>query len=188
MILLLVKRKKLVLLFSCLTLLTLVVLFQPVPASACDCDIPDNATEALEKATAVFKGTVIMLQEKSIFGEKHNAALLSVSENWKGNEDSQVIVYTDWTSCQFDFEEGKEYLLYPYEYNGKLKVINCGRSAEITNAQEDLIELGAGSKPTNIVQLEDKFQKETSILIMSVWLLVITLVVVTIIVLRRKMR
>lgn len=178
------KREKLLLFFSSLTLLIVVVFYQPALTSACKCDVPDNATEALETATAVFKGEVIKLKEETIDGEKYDVALISVSETWKGIEDSQVIVYTDWTSCQFEFEEGKEYLLYPYKHNGKLKVINCGRSADINYAKGDLLELGEGNEPTNTVQLEDDFKNGKIGIIMSFVLLLI--IASALIFLRRK--
>lgn len=183
-VLLVNKRKKLLLFFLCLSLFTLVVFYQPALTLACNCDVPDNATEALEGASAVFKGKVIKLKEETIDGEKYDVALISVSETWKGIEDSQVIVYTDWSSCQFQFEEEKEYLLYPYKHNGKLIVINCGRSAEINYAQEDLLELGEGNEPTNTVQLEDDFKNGKSEILMSFLLLII--LVSAVIVLRRK--
>jgi hypothetical protein len=130
---------------------------------------------------------VIELKEETIDGERYEAALISVSENWKGNEDSQVIVYTEWTSCEFEFEEEKEYLLYPYDNNGMLKVINCGRNAEINNALEDLVELGEGNKPSNTVQLEAEFQKGGSGAITGLLLLLlIPLVSVPILLIRKK--
>ena len=139
-----------------LTCLTLIIgtLYQPSNTSACDCHIPDTATEAMESVSDVFKGRVLKLSEKTINGEKYDVVSITVSESWKGTKDSEVLVYTDWSSCMFEFEVGKEYLLYAYKFNGKLKVINCGRSSEVTNAQEDLLELGPGRAPTNNVQVQ----------------------------------
>ncbi|QOY38082.1 hypothetical protein AWH56_011395 [Anaerobacillus isosaccharinicus] len=167
------KREKLLLFFSSLTLLTLVFFYQPALTSACNCDVPDNATEALDKANAVFKGKVIKLKEETIDGEKYDVALISVSETWKGIKNSQVKVYTDWTSCQFELEEEKEYLLFPYKYHDRLIVINCGRSTEIKYAQEDLLELGEGNEPTIKVQLEDDFKNGKSVIKISFALLLI---------------
>lgn len=128
---------------------------------ACDCYVPETAHEAQEKADAVFKGKVLQLKKEKIEGETYNVALISVSETWKGIDDTQVTVFTDWTSCQFDFEVGKEYLLYPNKLNGELRVIDCGRSVEIQFAANDLLQLGKGEDPTNMVQLEDEFQNNT---------------------------
>jgi preprotein translocase subunit SecG len=138
-------------------LLLLIITFiiaQPGKAAACSCAFPDNATDAMEQASAVIQGKVLSIREETINKEKYNVALIQVEKSWKGNVDSQVKVYTSWSSCQFDFIVDEEYLLYPYEHEGKLKVINCGRSAEISLAEADLITLGAGDIPTNIVDRE----------------------------------
>lgn len=147
------RKRKGLLLFQSFTVLIALLLLQPaVPTYACDCDVPDNATEALERADAVFTGKVIKLKKEKV----EIAAIIAVSESWKGTKDSQVIVYTDRSSsCHFNFIEGEEYLLYPSKHDGKFKVISCGRSTVIKNAGEDLLELGAGSEPTNVVQLDD---------------------------------
>lgn len=178
------RRERLLLLFLYLTLFTFVVFSQPVLISACNCDVPDNVTEALDSADAVFKGKVIKLKEETINAEKYDVALISVSETWKGMVDSQVIVYTAWSSCQFDFEVGKEYLLYSYKHTGKFEVINCGRSTEISYAQEDLLELGEGNEPTNTIQLEDEFENGNLGVITSFVLLIVGASVIVF--LRRK--
>lgn len=136
------------------------VLIYPVPtAMACDCDPPDTATEAMEVATAVFRGTVIKIHKKQTMsdGERYDKVLFSVSESWKGMEDSQAIIYTDsFSSCTFEFQVGNEYLLYPYGLDGKMFIMDCGRSSDISLAKDDLEELGEGKEPTNIVDLEDR--------------------------------
>lgn len=137
------------------------VLIYPAPtAMACDCDPPDTATEAMEVATAVFRGTVIKIHKKQPMsdGERYDKVLISVSESWKGMEDSQAIIYThSSSSCTFAFQEGDEYLLYPYLRDGVMYIMDCGRSSDISLAEEDLEELGKGKEPTNIVDLEDGY-------------------------------
>ncbi|WP_172254349.1 hypothetical protein [Saccharibacillus deserti] len=120
-------------------------------AMACSCRIPETAREAKEKASAAFTGTVRKIEKfKDDRKEMYNAVTLAVGESWKGVNEPEVVVYTSWSSCQFDFEEGKRYLLYPYEYKGRYEVYNCGRSGEIRSenisAAADLKELGAGTK------------------------------------------
>ncbi|MFE7064335.1 hypothetical protein ACFVAD_19580 [Sutcliffiella sp. NPDC057660] len=136
------------------------VLIYPAPtAMACDCDPPDTATEAMEVATAVFRGTVLKIHKNQTMsdGERYEKVLFSVSESWKGMEDSQAIIYTDSSSsCTFGFQEGNEYLLYPYLRDGVMYIMDCGRSSDISLAEEDLKELGKGKEPTNIVDLEDR--------------------------------
>ena len=152
---------------------------------ACSCYVPDNASEALERSTAAFRGEVIRLKVESIDGRNYDVALLSVSEIWKGIEDTQVMVYTNWSSCNFNFEIGEEYLLYPYEHEGKLKVINCGRSAEVGVAQHDLTELGAGTQPSHEVHLEHEFRKAESIKQLALMILVVLLLAASLNVVRK---
>jgi hypothetical protein len=181
-------KKRRSLIFCLITILISIVTFFPSSfVLACDCVSPDNANEALEKASAVFKGEVMKLKEEKKDGENDNVALISVSEIWKGIDESQVKVYTDRnSSCHFDFELGKEYLLYPYEHNGKLKVMNCGRSTEIEYASKDLSELGKGKNPSHLVQLEDEFKNNRLLILISIVLTLI--VIISIIVVLRKVK
>lgn len=134
-----------------LLLMTLSVAFPIQKAAACSCLLPENAAEAKERAAATFTGTVRSIGEfESDRKEAYYAATLSVNESWKGMDEPETVVYTSWSSCQFDFEKGKTYLLYPYEHDGRYEVTNCGRSGEVTQANadvmKDLQELGAGTK------------------------------------------
>lgn len=153
-----VKLKKLVI-FLCIAALFLITLttIQPKQAFACSCDVPENATAAMEQATAVIQGKVISIREEKVHNEMYNVALIEVDKSWKGNTDSHVKVYTSWSSCQFDFVENSDYLLYPYEHGGMLQVINCGRNAEVSLAGQDLIELGEGVQPTINVDYNKHF-------------------------------
>ncbi|KAB2334462.1 hypothetical protein F7731_14705 [Cytobacillus depressus] len=175
----------------CLTGILIILMFvNPSSiAMACDCNIPKNANEALEKAAAVFRGEVLQLTEEKINGESYSVALISVSEIWKGIEESQVRVYTEkGSSCQFDFEVGKEYLLYSYEYNGMLKVINCSRCAEVKYANQDLLELGKGKEPVNTVQLEEDLKSNKLFNQTSILLLLLIIVFVTVYLWRKKIK
>ncbi|MCD8511222.1 MAG: hypothetical protein LRY73_16030 [Bacillus sp. (in: Bacteria)] len=129
---------------------------------ACECDVPETAEEAMEQADAVFRGTVIDMKTTKVNVEKYDVALLEVSETWKGIADTQVIVTTDWTSCGFSFEVGREYLLYPFYSGGTLFVINCGRSGSVEFTGEDLQQLGKGEVPSNEVNLEGQFHNNTN--------------------------
>lgn len=152
-----------------LLLMTLPVAFPVQKAAACSCLLPENATEAKEEAAAAFTGTVKSIGEfKSDRKEAYYAATLSVNESWKGMDEPETVVYTSWSSCQFDFEKGKTYLLYPYEHDGRYEVVNCGRSGEVTQANadvmKDLQELGAGTKfeaPPDRANAEEAAAAET---------------------------
>ncbi|WP_010095402.1 hypothetical protein [Ornithinibacillus scapharcae] len=173
-------------LFVLLLLLFIYILplLNPNHVQACDCAVPETANEALEKASAVFMGEVMRIREEKIIGEPHDVALISVSEIWKGLENSQVEVYTDWSSCQFSFEVGREYLLYPYENNGRLHVIDCGRSAKVNEAQDDLLELGQGEEPRIIVHLEKELEDNQVYLMMILVVLIFAILVIIISILR----
>lgn len=144
------KAWKLAIAFA-LLMMTLPVASPIQKAAACSCVFPENAAEAKERAAATFTGTVQSIGEfESDRKEAYYAATLSVNESWKGVDEPETVVYTSWSSCQFDFEKGKTYLLYPYEHDGRYEVTNCSRSGEVTQANADVMndlhELGAGTK------------------------------------------
>ncbi len=123
-------------------------------ALACDCSIPAAADLATEEAAAVLTGTVLGIEKfKDGRNEAYDAVTLAVDESWKGVNEPEIVIYTSWSSCQFDFEKGKRYLLYPYEHDGRYEVANCGRSGEVdpenpenARAVADLRQLGAGTQ------------------------------------------
>lgn len=145
---------------------------------ACDCMVPETAAEAMEQADAVFRGEVIGIKTKKSGIDKYDSVLLEVSETWKGLTDTQVIVMTDWSSCGFSFEVGREYLLYPFYSGDKLFVINCGRSGAVEFAEEDLRQLGQGEAPANVVNLERHFHSNPGWTIVVVILLLAATVIV----------
>ncbi len=142
----------------------IIFIANPVSVSACNCYIPENAIEGLEKSDAVFSGKVKNIKKAKVNGETYNAVLIEVDKIWKGINESQSIVYTSWSSCQFEFEIGREYLLYSYKNGDNYYVMNCGRSTDILNGKEDLELLGPGNEPTEIVTLSFEYNKETWIL------------------------
>ncbi|GGO08214.1 hypothetical protein [Saccharibacillus kuerlensis] len=145
------RRSMQIVLAFILLLMPINMLLPSEKALACSCIIPESAEKAKEQAAAVFTGTVRSIGEfESDRKEKYYAVTLAVDESWKGVNESEIVVYTRWSSCQFDFEKGKRYLLYSYENDGRYEVVNCGRSGEIhqenAGAAADLEELGAGTK------------------------------------------
>ncbi len=118
-------------------------------AAACSCIIPENAQTAKSKMTAVFSGTVTDVKTVRAGGSADYAAKVLVDESWKGINSANVTLYSGFGSCAFEFETGKRYLFYAYDYEQRLNVINCGRSGEIalTNLQvaDDLKNLGPGT-------------------------------------------
>jgi len=136
-----------------------VFVFSPLNVSACNCDIPKDAIEGMAHSDAVFTGEVKRIKTAYVNGEANNAVFIHVDEIWKGINETQVIVYTGWNSCQFEFKEGEQYLLYAYKYEDKYHVISCGRSATILNGAEDIKLLGPGDKPSKEVNLTFEYNK-----------------------------
>ncbi|WP_134685417.1 hypothetical protein [Brevibacillus migulae] len=124
-------------------LLIMVVLvpmsFIPSTAHACSCDIPDTAKEAMDRAAAVFVGTVTSVKkQKSGFD-----ITFAASKSWKGPSSTEIHVFSPYGSCQYNFVEGTAYLVYASSWkNSKLlTVYDCGRTAPLPSAQPDIDEL-----------------------------------------------
>ncbi len=65
-------------------------------------------------------------------------------------------------------------MIVPLQENAEeALVINCGRSSEMQYADKDLLELGEGKKPSNMVQLENEFISNKSLSWISIVLLLI---------------
>ncbi|NGZ76989.1 hypothetical protein [Saccharibacillus alkalitolerans] len=124
--------------------------FSPGRAAACSCIIPDNARAAMEKSAAVFAGTVESVKTVRKGSEAYYKAEMKADESWKGVDEANVTVYSDFGSCSFGFETGKRYLIYAYDNQERLDVINCGRSGKLMPDNEmaaaDLKELGTGTR------------------------------------------
>lgn len=93
-------------------------------------------SEQFENATAVFVGTV-----KNISADGYdNIVDFDVSESQKGSSAKNISVTTSQqgASCGFDFEEGREYIVYAYDENGNLGTGMCSGTSLITEAQNDI--------------------------------------------------
>jgi len=72
----------------------------------------------------------------------------SVKEVWKGKASSEIgIINTLGSSCNFNFKEGEEYMVYAYRGEEGLYTNNCSRTALLIDASEDLTALGTGIRP-----------------------------------------
>ncbi|RAV11906.1 hypothetical protein [Paenibacillus contaminans] len=160
--------------YALLALCVLFVICMPSsPAYACSCAAPKPANERVAQYDAVFTGKVIAKKEETSWAlrarETNEAVLLEVDSVWKGLSESQVIVRTDLSSCQFDFQVGQSYLVYAGSWGGKpLSTHICSGSAELTAAAADLQALGSGAKPAKKVNLQSSF--EPSLLLPILWL------------------
>ena len=122
-------------------------------AHACSCISPNSPTNELQIHDAVFSGKVVKIDElhptAPVFSSMDpNIVLFEVDTVWKGltDEDNIVTVHTAQSSasCGYGFENNREYIVYADTHGDQLQVSLCSRTNTITNATEDLIELGTG--------------------------------------------
>ena len=131
----------------------------PPVAEACSCVQPGTPAEHLERADAVFSGTVRDVKQNAM-GYITKRVLFDVDATWKGIDDTQVVILTGGGGgdCGIDFKEGKRYVVYAnhskmYGDEERLTSILCDRTATTASAGEDLEYLGEGRPPTNKVDL-----------------------------------
>lgn len=138
--------------FVILLFISFTVCAFPSTSYACKCVEPKSPTEELEESSAVFSGKVIDQLEKG----RTQIILFEVKESWKGFNESQVIVETvnSSSSCGYEFEDGKEYMVYTNETDGHLEVSLCSRTDLLSAASEDIDELGKGEEPSEQVTLD----------------------------------
>ncbi|WP_052345893.1 hypothetical protein [Paucisalibacillus sp. EB02] len=140
--------------FVGIMLIVLSFLLFPIYSSACTCVEPLSAERELDRSTAVFRGEVKEIRQANDhdYGLK---VLLTVNEVWKGVHESEVTIRTarDGAACGFDFQVGKEYLVYAgtndaFDNNNLMTGI-CDRTSQVgmQQAQEDMKVLGKGAAP-----------------------------------------
>lgn len=116
------------------------VSISPRPAYGCSCMRPESASIEREASTAVFTGEV------SNIAPSENGYIVdfSVSEHWKGTEGETIQVKTAENSaaCGYAFDVGQSYLVYAVGEETDLSVNLCGRTAQLDNAADDIIEFG----------------------------------------------
>jgi hypothetical protein len=172
-----IKNIQLVLIFC--FVFSLMFISIPSTGYACSCAELPSVEGELERSEGVFAGKVIEIKEnKTLNGVMTKSVLFKVENTWKGISQSQVIISTGigGGDCGYEFEEGKEYLVYSSNskvYSGNnLSTTICRRTNDLAFAQEDLVVLGEGKPPTEQVNLEGEFRGFSP----YVWVLVIGIV------------
>lgn len=145
--------------FACLFIGAMFVA-APTSSYACSCAELPSVEEELLHSEAVFSGKVIDIQQKKhLKGYLTKTVLFEIEATWKGGSQSQVIVTTGsgGGDCGFDFEKGREYLVYASESSmyGKKELVTilCDRTRLVTAADEDFAVLGEGKAPNQEVNL-----------------------------------
>jgi len=126
----------------------------PTPAHACSCVEIPSPEIALQRSAAVFAGEVLSVRQKgpNLFGggyaEHPIRVTFRVTETWKGVEADRLTVHTSMSTCGFDFDEGRQYLVYAYESPQGLATGICTRTADLAKASDDMAALGNGKVPS----------------------------------------
>jgi hypothetical protein len=129
-----------------LLLLVLIALGHPEPCLAsCRCAEPwPNAAEALARSAAVFRGRAEL---PPLWYDDGQTVTFAVSESWKGPATAKLSVHVGrgHFDCLYQFEFGREYLVYAIEDREHgLTAQYCWRTMRLDDAEEDLVALGPG--------------------------------------------
>lgn len=128
-----------------------VFLANPGCAFACSCLPPGTPQEELGKSDAVFAGKVVQVSGQVDGGAAETVEVrLEVSQVWKGAESRTVLLKTPGSSasCGFNFEQGREYVVYASQQEGNLTAGLCSRTSPLASAADDLAVLGSGTAPS----------------------------------------
>lgn len=145
--------------------------------NACSCIQPAPPLESLEQSSAVFAGKVVDItvpRRINIRSDDPIKVTFEVSQIWKGPDYKTIILTTarDGVSCGYSFKENEEYIVYTYGEEDELSTSICSRTKLLSNAQEDLQDLGAGDLPTisdsNYLDKNSNFMLVTSIAIILI--------------------
>ncbi|MFW6136423.1 MAG: hypothetical protein ACOC7N_06340 [Chloroflexota bacterium] len=119
-------------------------------APACMCVPAGPPSDELERSTAVFAGKVTGVEVPS--GDVMSSAdpvrvTFRIYTVWKGPSRDSLTVTTarSTVSCGYEFEAGKEYLVYAYGEEDDLEVSLCSRTRPLALAEADLAALGRGN-------------------------------------------
>jgi hypothetical protein len=135
-----------------LVLLSLLALAaRPEPAAACSCAMPPAPIEALERASAVFRGRVTAIEPPALGPSVRlgmtRSARFAVDTAWRGPVTPEMTVATmlDTAACGYPFAVGQDYLVYADAAADALIVTICSRTRPTDEAQADLSALGPGN-------------------------------------------
>ncbi len=121
-------------------------------ALACSCVHPDPPLNELARSAAVFSGKVIQVREfhdpnsTTISSTDPTTVVFEVETIWKGPSYETMYFTTrrSEASCGFTFVEGEEYIVYSHDGSN---VSLCSRTSILSQAHDDLEELGEGRAP-----------------------------------------
>jgi hypothetical protein len=134
-----------------LCLILLIGLFSyPQSVMACTCMYPGPPSSEFAEADAVFIGQVTRIQDEwnsatppsSQIDLQHYGyrVYFAVISSWKGVSTATVEVTTGYGGgdCGYSFSVGEKYVVYAYRKPNGLRASICSRTAELSQADEDL--------------------------------------------------
>ena len=121
-------------------------------SGACTLPIPTVTCEFLN-SDAVFLGTVVSVKIAPARDDEYQGWLydLTVRQSFRGPHTKTIRVFTENSSGRLPLDLGKQYLIFAYEYNGRLEITNCGNSSLISAAGPALRELQKLQIPNDAV-------------------------------------
>jgi hypothetical protein len=144
------------------------ILLSAEAVSACVCARTPSVIEARHNALAVFSGRVIADEyvEGALYpdGRPAGAELtvrFQVERWWKGSFAPEVVLFTgeyraddlssiSESTCAYQFQVGRRYLVYADFFFGRLRAAYCSRTDNLEQAGEDLRILGRGRRPRSV--------------------------------------
>ncbi len=140
------------------TFAALAVTFALRAAYACSCVPPKAAKVELERADAVFHGTVVSIDPVEASGatstspEGRLAVTFEVARVWKGDITKRFVlgsVSAHVGMCNIEFAVGEEWVIYASGKPGELHTSLCSRShrTDAKKPSADLKTLGTGKPP-----------------------------------------
>jgi hypothetical protein len=120
-------------------------IFLPSPSfGVCSQPEPTVRCEFLN-STAVFIGIVVSTRhEPAGSGVDDNDGwiyTLTIQKRFRGAFSKTVEVYTENGSARFPLDNGKQYLLFAFKFQGRLQIFDCGNSALLLDAKKSIQEL-----------------------------------------------
>lgn len=121
--------------FTALVLTAPVFGFCPAPQPTVGCEFLDS--------DAVFIGTVISTQDTPAQGRYYDGWTyeISVQKMYRGPVGKTMEVFTEKSSGELPLDNGKEYVLFATEEEGRLMIYSCGNSALLSKAAKTVEEL-----------------------------------------------
>ncbi|MCA9386886.1 hypothetical protein KC669_02515 [Candidatus Dojkabacteria bacterium] len=109
--------------------------------AACSCIQPGTPTEEANKGQIIFSGTVESITEVDDLNLQVNVKPIMSWTSDLLSLSTPIATTNNSAACGYNFEEGKDYLIYAYEHEGNLSTNICTRTQLLDTAALDIPEL-----------------------------------------------